>query len=492
VFRHEVVREALVAGTGAARKALIHREAAHRLASRRRHDPLVVAINARLGGNLELAAASLIEAASVASDRFDHNEAERLLTDSLHLFPLVAGHLARGRLRLSTENFAGAFDDAERASEMGARAPALELASWAAYYQRDFEKARELCRQAESALTDTDGALRLSVFALAGRISHADGDLEAARGSLVTAVAAAEPADRAGVAGVWLGWLQADQGEAEQAERLADRASSDPSLALHPFGAAHRALLVAYSCALQGRLAQALSYVDVVEHEVARRHLDHFVGRSSNYRAWLLRSLLAEAEADDFNIAAAELSAARGLREPQAQSALDLADGGLRRGELADAAAALGRAESLGSGYAFSWKAQLRLGLLSARLALADGRPEEAEAKAETIAIEAARIGVPRYATLANVVTIRARSAAGHPIDSGSIGRLVTDLDRFAAPEAWWITAELAQDLRVDQWWAAADQRVASIAGGAGGRAEHFKRQAGRQLDKMRSSRRSG
>jgi tetratricopeptide (TPR) repeat protein len=488
VFRHELLRDALVAGTGTSRRALVHREAARLLAARPNYDPLVVATHARQGGERELAAAALIEAAAVASSRFDHAGAEHLLDQSLGLFPLPHAYLARGRARLTREDFVGAASDAARALERGPRAEALELASWSAYYQRDFLRAQELCQQAQSALADSDGDLKASVLALAGRISHANGDLDSAQNSLQAALPAASPGGRAAVAGVWLGWLLADRGEPAQAERLADMAGMTTSVSVHPFGSAHRALLGAYASALQARAAQAFLYLDEVDREVDRRGLEHFVGRSANYRAWLLRNLLSPEEADELNMAAAEIASARALREPQAQSALDLADGRLRRRDLQGAASALSHAASLGSGFAFAWKARLRHQLLSARLALADDRPEEAGIVADAVAAEASRIVAPRLVTLARVVSVQASCAAGQP-DPRSAERLVHDLARFAAPESWWVTAELALAFGVDGWWKVAEQRTAVIAAGAGTRAEEFGRQAGRWLDRMRSSR---
>jgi hypothetical protein len=491
-FRHELVREALVGGTGASRRALAHREAARLLALRPRSDPLRVAAHARQGGDLELAATALIEAASVASARFDYAETERLLDGSLGLCPLPAGYLARGRARLTRENFAGASADAQRAEEMGAGAEALELASWAAYYRRDFDNARALCDRAQAALTGADNALKLSVLALAGRIAHADGSLDTAQRALESAVAAASTAERAGVAGVWLGWLMADRGAPERAGQIAEQAEGDGSLTVHPFATAHRALLASYASALRGRVANALSLLDTVDQEVDVRHLDHFVGRTANYRAWILRNLLYDGEADDLNVAAAEAAKGRGQREPQAQSALDLADAHLRRGDLSSAAAALNLAQSLGTGYAFSWKARLRGELLAARLALADGRPEEAQAQADATAAEAARLGTPRFGAMARALGARARAAAGQRVDAGEVGPVLDELERFAAPEAWWVTAELARDLGVDRWWGVAEERADMIAARAGQRGEQFRLQAGKRLDKMRSSRRSG
>ncbi len=451
-FRHELVREALAAGSGASRRALAHRQAAQLLAARPRRDPLVVAMHARRGGSLELAAAALIEAAAEASARFDYGEAERLLGDSLSLFPRADAYLARGRVRLTTEQFVKASADADEALSLGARAEALELASWSAYYRRDFDRARSLCRQAESAVREDDNELRLSILALAGRIAHADGDLDTAQANLESAVAAASAVGRAGVGKVWLGWLMTDRGHSDLSGYLVDEVANDPSLTSHPFAQAHRALLAGYSSALRGQLAVALSHLDAVDHEVDVRHLDHFVGRTANYRAWILRNLLCESEADELNLIAAEAAATRGLREARAQAVLDMADAHLRGERLVEASAALDLVDSFGTGYAFDWKAGLRRDLLLARLALADGRAEEAVALADQLEARATAIGTPRYRTLAGVLGHRARRAAGHRVDPGSAGSLVEALSRFADPEAWWLTAELAEDLGVDEW----------------------------------------
>ena len=407
VFRHELVREALVAGTSASRRALAHREAARLLGARPQRDPMLVAAHARLGGNLEQAAHALIDAAIEASARFDHGEAERLLSDSLGLFPLAAAFLERGRVRLTTERFSEAVADAGEAAALGARAEGLELSSWAAYYQRDFDRARILCSEAQSALGADDHELKSSILALAGRIAHADGDLATAYEDLESAVSPAAASGRGGVGRIWLGWLLADQGELESSRLLADAAVVDPSLAAHPFAQAHRTLVAAYAAALQGRIAVALSHLDTVDHEVEVRHLDHFAGRTANYRAWLLRNLLLESEADELNVQAAEVAAKRGLREAQVQAALDTADAHLRSGRLGEAAAALELVDSVGTGFAFDWKARFRRELLGARLALADGHYSEASARAESLQAEAVKLGTPRYATLARALVAR-------------------------------------------------------------------------------------
>ncbi len=82
-FRHELVREALAASATAGRAALLHRQVGRVLAARQDSDPMLVARHARLGGDLELAAAALRDASARAAERFDHAAAEALLDDAL-------------------------------------------------------------------------------------------------------------------------------------------------------------------------------------------------------------------------------------------------------------------------------------------------------------------------------------------------------------------------------------------------------------------------
>lgn len=58
-FRHELIREALEAATGAARRSFIQRQAAGVLAGRPDPDPLAVAVHARAGGDQRLASSWL-------------------------------------------------------------------------------------------------------------------------------------------------------------------------------------------------------------------------------------------------------------------------------------------------------------------------------------------------------------------------------------------------------------------------------------------------
>ena len=324
------------------------------------------------------------------------------------------------------------------------------------------------------------------------RIDHADGNLDEAQARLEESVHTSD-ANAPGVGGIWLGWLLTDRGDIERAAPVVEVSQHDRTVTIHHFGLAHRALLAAYTAGLNGRIAEALSWLQDVESEVDRRHLCHFVGRSHNYRAWLLRNILATSEADDLNVTAAGIAAERGLREPQAHAALELADGRMRRGDLAAAASFLAQADQLSeTKYAFVWHARLRYALLSARLAMADGQWDESDHLATDVVQRAQQLGMVRYVSLARLISAEARAKGGRPVDPETVAGVVEHLDRVAGPEAWWITAEVAAACGVDAWWPAAEQRVARLASGAGEYKEQFVRQAGTMLDKIRTSRRSG
>ena len=126
-FRHDLICAALAASATAGRSALLHREAARFLDVRTDADPIEVAHHARLGGDLELAARALRQAAVRAAELFDHTTAEGLLDDALRLHPDSEGWLDRARVRTRRGRYAEAYEDVARCSG----AAALEVGAWA-------------------------------------------------------------------------------------------------------------------------------------------------------------------------------------------------------------------------------------------------------------------------------------------------------------------------------------------------------------------------
>ncbi|MGH9269356.1 MAG: ATP-binding protein, partial [Acidimicrobiales bacterium] len=174
VFRHQLIREALEAATGAARRALVHQQAARALAAGRHPDPLAIAVHARAGGDLELASSSFVDAAMAAAGRFDLGVAEDHLGSALDLAASADAYAARARVRMSRLDLGAAAADAERAVALGGGARALEVAGWVAYYRRHYDDARAYADEAAARATDDD--VRVSALALAARVRHAAGD----------------------------------------------------------------------------------------------------------------------------------------------------------------------------------------------------------------------------------------------------------------------------------------------------------------------------
>lgn len=469
---------------------MIHREAGRALATRAHADPLVVAYHARLGGDEDLAADALARAAAIAFDRHDHAEAERLLDRALagHRAPGVL--LQRARVRLALGHYQAAGEDAGAALAQGAGASAFELAGWAAYYERDFARARSLAD--DGARLGEDARVRAGCLTLAGRIRHSQGDVPGAADRLGEALGLAQ-GPMLPVASVWLGALRVHQGRAEEALELLRPATRSGAALGHPFAAVHAHLATGHALAHSGRPSEALAAFDRAESEIARQGAARFAGRSDNYRAWVLRSLGAHDEAGELNLRAVEIAEAGSHAEALAHALLDLADANLLRGALDEAAALLDRADSQQPGqFVNHWRSDLRGRLIGARLALARGAAEEAWAAAEGLGEDARALGASRYVALARLVAAHSRAASGERDDLDEVGRVLDQLGALAGLEAWWLTAEAAADLHVESWLAAAEGHLGALVARAGPYAGTLSRWAGARLESMRTSGRRG
>ena len=111
-----------------------------------------------------------------------------------------------------------------------------------------------------------------------------------------------------------------------------------------------------------------------------------------------------------------------------------------------------------------AWHQRHRLGLLQARLALADGDRDHAARLAADVASDAAGRGALRYVSLADAVV----ALAGGSDDLDAIAGTIDGLGRCAALEAWWLTAELGRRFAVDAWTRVAGQRAADLVRAAG------------------------
>jgi DNA-binding SARP family transcriptional activator len=485
-FRHELVRDALVASATAGRAALVHRDAARALMSRDRPDPIAVAHHARLAGDEATAAAALVDAAAVAAERFDYRTAEDLLESSLRLHESTPARLARARVRVLATRYAEAVDDAQAALAAGAGAPALEAAGWAAYYARDFDAATVAADDGASLAADP--VLRASCLTLAGRTRHAAGDLVGAEDHLVQATALASGPDLA-VASAYLGILRSHQSRTAEAldlVRAATRLGGSP----HRVGVVfHAYYYTAHAEALAGRPAAALAAIEACAGEVARRQVERFADlRHENFRAWILRALGVPDSADESNEIALDAGRRVRFRETEAAALIDLAESALLRDDLAEAQERLDRAETVlhERDVVFGWRQRMKIRLDRARLALAAGDAERAEALARSLADEAQDLGVPRYAIPARLVRARAWARRGDAADLDAVAEDLRRLPSAIALDAWTLTGEVAHDFGVHEWWVLGEEQAARLAYQTGAHEDRFRIYAREQLDALR------
>ncbi len=475
-FRHELVREALAASATAGRAALLHRQAGRVLDRRPGTDPLIVAGHARLGGDLALSSRALREASARAAERFDYAAAETLLDDALSLHPGTEGWLARARVRTLRGRYAEALGDVERAAPAGPQA--LEVGAWASYFGRDFAQAAQFAE--DGALASEDTATRARCLAVGGRTYHAAGDLARAELLLGEAFSLAEGADRVAAAG-WLGVLRAHQSRVEEALALLRPAARGQIGVEHTSATMHSLLFTGHAHALAGRPAQALAAFARYTAEVERRQVPRFAGRAVNFAGWVLRNLGAWQEALDHHHEA--LAAGQGTADVTIAALEDLAEQCLETGDPDGAASRLAQASALLRGdLVFGWRLRLKHRLLTGRLALIGGDAEGALAAADQLAAQATALGVPRYTSVAHLLAHRASQALGRPVDLDAVAADLDLLDRCAAIEAWWWTADVAADFAQARWLDRAEDRAARLARSAGRYADGLRREAGRRL----------
>jgi DNA-binding SARP family transcriptional activator len=484
-FRHELVREALVAGTTAARRALVHREAARVLHDRSRHDPLQVAWHAQRGGDLDLATDALVDAAAVAFDRYDVVLAEELLDQAVSLTDRVAARLARARVRIARWDVAGAHADTTRALELGSGAQALEVAAWVEYYRRDYDMAH---RYAEEAVARSDDpGLRASCLAMSGRVLHARGDLHEAEPRLAEAVETAPAAVR-GFAQVWMACFRAHQGRTAEASDLVDRAFAQRQWLGHPFAVHHGHMWRTLALGQRGRVLDALRASDearsaaVASGQAGAR----FICAVDNVHSWLLRGLGRLDEADDVSARVLDVTTADGTtstNEMRHASMLDLLDGRLLAADFDGASAAIERAAPVETLHGtMAWHHRQRYWVQHARFALAAGDPALAAERARQAVVDAEQRGSDRYGSFGKIVAARAAVALGERLDHDEVDAALLVLESCGGLEAWLVTAELAAATGIDRWWRDAERRAGALVSVSGDHAEPLRRWIGERF----------
>jgi DNA-binding SARP family transcriptional activator/tetratricopeptide (TPR) repeat protein len=477
-FRHELVREALAASATAGRAAFLHRQVGRVLVARPATDPAIVAQHARLGGDLELAAAALRDAAAQAAERFEHAAAEALLDDALSLHADPSTWLARARVRTRRGRYDAALRDVERAEPAGPAA--LEVGAWASYFGRQFAQAAQFA--ADGALAAPDAATRARCLTVGGRTCHAAGDLAQAELLLGEAMSLADGADRV-TAAAWLGALRSHQSRGTEALALLRPAARGQIGVEHTSATLHALLFSGHAQALAGNGAAALAAFAEYTAEVERRQVPRFAGRAVNFAGWVLRNLGATQQALEHHLEALALGGSEGRVELTVAALQDLAETSIDAGDADGAAARLAESAPLLAGdLVFGWRLAFRQQLLIARLAYLRGDAAAAYAAASALAGAAASLGVPRYASVARLTAHLSARRLGLPVDAEAVEADLDLLDNCAAIEAWRWTGEIGAAFGNHGWLDRAADRVSQLAGRAGSHADGLRDAAAARL----------
>ena len=494
VFPHEIVRDALAAGVGSARRALLHREAARLLSEAPDADPLVVAEHARLGGEGHIASVALTRASAMAAERFDHADALQRIDEALSFETTTAALLQRARIHLAQARYRDAEADAATALERGDDPRALEVAAAVAYYRRHFERAQSLAGTLRERTADP--RLQLEGLTIGARAAHAAGDLTAA---LELFGEAMQLAQRTGlrVPASPYAFLQVHRGELDAALRLLEvsvwgLATRMPSSTAYT--AVHDQFISGYALATAGRITEAQERWNRGATEVARQGLTRYAGMAPNLNAWALRGVGELNAAREGNAEARAAGRDADYRELEVYAVLDLCeiemlDGNQREAHtLVDAAIALTRDD-----FAYRWRHLLRVDLLRARLMVCEGDPAGGRDMAIDVMQRARQHHAQRYVLLAALLETEARARAGGVIDAAALLTLCEQLPSLAGPEAWRLTADAGAVTGVVACRGLAERQAAQLAAslpevmtGA------LRRYAGARLVRMSTSAASG
>jgi hypothetical protein len=221
---------------------------------------------------------------------------------------------------------------------------------------------------------------------------------------------------------------------------------------------------------------------------VRRRQVPRFDGRAVNFAGWVLRSLGARQEALDHHHEALETGRSHGTAEVTIAALEDLAEQCVDDGDAAAAGSRLGEARELLRGdLVFGWRLELKLALLTGRLALLAGDAELAASSADELEKRAAALSVPRYVSVARLLRHRARRRMGLPVDAAHVAADLDLLDAAVAVEAWWWTGDMAADLGSAALLDRSAERTAKLARNAGRYAECLTRAAERRMGEWRA-----
>jgi DNA-binding SARP family transcriptional activator len=469
-FHHELVREALAAGLTGPWRAHVHRTVARLMEARQAPDAIQVAHHARLGGDVPQAVSTLMVAARTCFRRRDFAEAERLLTDAIELEDNADSRLLRAEVRITMGQFARAAEDARAAIVRGAGAAGMETAAWCAYYLGEFDYALTLAEEA-AALADSPGT-RARCLVIAGRLLHAEGELDESERRYADARKLADEGGLSTLAAVWLAALRCDQGRAREALELLQLPPTATDDVDQPLTTRHRQLALARAHMMLGQVSAALSALDMLSADVGPAEIAQFGPDGANLHAAILVTMGALEAADEINLK--ELDRARNdhLRPLLEASFIGLSESrlvaGARRSSmryLADAARARG------GPYPFRWQQRGRTRLLQARQELAAGKVERALSAARELLAESNKSGDAVRGISAVLLEAEALATSGAAVDTKAVGDALKRSAEVLGGESWRLTARLARLTQNTAWTELAERQLTHLIEASGSHA---------------------
>ena len=466
-FHHELVREALAAGLTGPWRAHVHRTAARLMEARQAPDAIQVAHHARLGGDVTQAVSTLMVAARTCFRRRDFAEAERLLTDAIELEDTADSRLLRAEVRITMGQFARAAEDARAAIVRGAGAAGMETAAWCAYYLGEFDYALTLAEEA-AALADSPGT-RARCLVIAGRLLHAEGELEESDRRYADAQRIADEGGLSTLAAVWLAALRCDQGRAREALELLQLSPTATDDVDQPLTARHRQLALARAHMMLGQVSAALSALDMLSPDVGPAEVAQFGPDGANLHAAILVTMGALEAADEINLKELDRARADHLRPLLEASLIGLGESRLVAGARRSSMRYLADAAHTRVGpYPFRWQQRGRTRLLQARQELAAGKIERALSASRELLAESTRSGDAVRAVAANLLEAEALVISGLAIDTKAVGDALRGSAEVLGGESWRLTARLARLTQNAGWSELAERQLANLIGASG------------------------
>jgi DNA-binding SARP family transcriptional activator len=409
-FAHDLIRRSVYDAISPARRRFLHGKAADLHVS---PDPAVVGRHALQAGQPEQAVALFQAAGDAALARLATREAEALFQSALDaarearldehgrvdlLDRIGRARSARGEYATAAEAHRAALS---LASDTAAAARQTLRLGWLAYYQHEPERAVSLAREAEAG---GDASTRGEGLLLQAKLAHAMGRTEWAAGQVLQAgrLAGPETGPEVRALEVAIANHRAHFGEAilrfEGAVDTLHRAGL-----LRPLAT----LMLHGGIALAGRgnYTRALAVLTESATFCQQAGAEHLEARVPNTLGTIYHELGQPTRAAELHLESAALAERTGLDEALAHARIGLAELSLDAGDLAQARQSIEAARHIVHDplVFYSWRARLRWQLARGRLALLEGRLDDALQAAQAVLTEAKATASPKYEVLALV-----------------------------------------------------------------------------------------